>query len=165
MREILFRGKRVDTGEWVEGSLIHQTKFYGDPVDCYHILYDGEFHADYYGSAEVIPETVGQFTGLFDKNGKMIFEGDILRTRRYETYRKELKGYYGYDSEGYPQRVPGYEGSAEYCYSCQVDCFASVKFNPRQGFYLDGASVYVDAICNEVVGNIHDNPELLEAKK
>lgn len=123
MREILFRGKRVDNGEWVEGSLIHQTKFYGDPVDCYHILYDGEFHADYYGSAEVIPETVGQFTGLLDKNGKKIFEGDIMRNAG---------------------------NVVEFC---------------SDGFCINGDSPLAFWTKTEIIGNIHDNPEVLEVKK
>ena len=70
-RENLYRGKRVDTGEWVEGSLIGNDVIVGKIV---------EFEEDYFCTEfwyKVDPETVGQFTGMTDKKGKKLFEGDV----------------------------------------------------------------------------------------
>ena len=152
MREILFRGKRPDNGEWACGFLV---KMFG----AYHIIDEGDENTSY----EVIPETVGQYTGLKDKNGNKIFEGDIIKTRKSGTKIEKLKGYYGYDSEGYPKKIPGYGGISEYRYSCEIDCYAKVEYNQANCcFYLDGGDKFFGAMCNEVFGNIHDNPELLE---
>ncbi len=126
MREILFRGKSLDkSGAWVEGSLIHRTDFYGDPCDDYFILYGGEFDCDYYDADRVDMETVGQFTGLTDKNGKKIFEGDVIDWDELEW--------------GCPHRE-----LVEWNYS---------QLSIRQDDWGEWC---------EVIGNIHDNPELLE---
>lgn len=131
MREILFRGKRVDNGEWAEGQYYKRTHYYGDySVKRYIIASTEDLDYDqvleYY---EVIPETLGQFTGLLDKNGKKIFEGDIVKLdNSLDTKQKNFE----------------------------------VKFTYGQ-FYIgiNKPVAYVRDSC-EVIGNIHDNPELLE---
>lgn len=133
MREILFRGKIVRTGEWVCGGIVHQTDHYGEPVDRYYII-DGTETQDYdigY-EYEVDPKTVGQYTGLTDKNGKRIFEGDILS---FETMRGTISFTVYYDEE---------------CGVWQPFGDSYCGFDPKDV---------------EVIGNIHDNPELLEDKR
>ena len=128
MREILFRGKRTDNGEWVYGNYVK-----GCVEDFAYIVEFGnkELCRNY---VEVIPETVGQYTGLCDKNGKKIFEGDIIR-EQYAEYMHE-------------------DFYIEYVKSCT--CFHAIYIPTRQikfSFYHGGG---------EVIGNIHDNPELLK---
>lgn len=134
MREILFRGQTRRKGEkvrmdgtpvesnWVYGGIFqgpNRSVIYGyDPIEK-HVVYS---------------ETVGQFTGLTDKTGKKIFEGDIVQCIRTMCDEKQMVGHIVYD-----------------------DCCFSVKENktPNQPA-MD--------LCDdfEVIGNIHDNPELLE---
>lgn len=144
MREILFRGKRKDNGEWVEGYLIR------DEICNTHIPYIGYlFDAGHdVDISEVIHETVGQFTGLTDKNGKKIFEGDVLPIEdeiiavvifRDGCFRLEEYGLSGaWTESGFDECGGGWD---------IIEC------SP-----IDWYSTY----DMEVIDNIHDNPELLE---
>lgn len=150
MREILFRGKRIDNGEWVEGHY-HYSNWYLPPsmkiVDTtYHILPIG--HGD---SHKVDPQTVGQFTGLTDKNGKRIFEGDIVKAVIVRdlgggTENREETGIIGYDKIGMIGLIAKYAGTIP----VWSDFF--------QELTLSGC---INDFWFEVIGNIHDNLELL----
>lgn len=126
MREILFRGKRKDNGKWVEG---HYGEYYSgkENVSCISISKETISVSLCY---DVIPETVGQYTGLTDKNGVKIFEGDIC-------------WFYGGD---YYSGL--WEQNAIVAITDMTD--------DEQTHYLKNAEY-----C-EVIGNIYDNPELIE---
>ncbi len=124
MREILFRGKLKQNnrsnrkGDWVYG--------------CFVAMHDGGKKIPHiYGYGEVVPETVGQYTGLTDKNGTKIFEGDILEVQL--------------GCAGTLTEVIEYEGGG----------FVR-NYGERRKPYLQGGRL------SEVIGNIHDNPELLK---
>lgn len=136
MREILFRGKRLDNGEWVYGLLCRVGDTYANirRMDT-EVLYS------------VLTNTIGQFTGLTDKNGKKIFEGDILKIiHKYQS--------------------PFDDDTKEY-----TDITTDVVFFDDEGLCFSyGKSPFLCVVDNvtaeyEVIGNIHDNPEMLEVTK
>lgn len=130
MREILFRGKAKIGGFWFEGAYVPENKIiigyfevrgHGpneDLTDCKCVIH------------KVLPKTIGQYTGLTDKNGKRIFEGDIL---------KSFDALY---------TVDWIEESA---------MFYLKPINVSEGYDFDT----INSTCYEIIGNIHDNPELL----
>lgn len=148
MREILFKAKQIDNGEWIEGSLIDLDI---DSGYCYIV--------QPYKKASILPiiflitdrmklvdpETLCQFTGLCDKNGKKIWENDIIKYHFGEIYAPIKYGYY-------------------------QNCFDSQK-TEHVGFYVDWTGdkclrkdlgYWIDMVYAMPVGNIFDNPELLQ---
>lgn len=140
----LYRAKRVDTGEWVEGSLVTGVFFrLGQEIpymfcpnladyDCF------EDFSEENGIFEVEPSTICQCTGLRDKNGKLIWENDICDRK-----------------EQYPEIIKycGGDWTLDYSYASYREsgvCYCNL------GFYTE------ERKCIEVIGNIFDNPELLE---
>lgn len=156
MREILFRGKRTDDYEWIEGSLC--TTIPSDE-DFYTISYF-DFEG-YYIEEKVIPETVGQYTGLTDKNGKKIFEGDIIRysdSGEYEMYLESLECPEEYDGINFKNMWT----INEVVYGIAIN-YPAFDLN-RHDWEVNGLSNLSESGCYfyEVIGNIHDNPELLK---
>lgn len=139
MREIIFRGKRIDNGKWVEGYLLSyedgRARICERGTDIF--CYERDDSIIQTVAHEVIPETVGQFTGLTDKNGVRIFEGDICQIKNHRLiddtpFVVEWEGFV-YNGWTWRDLVDDSEDS-----------------------FTNGAA----KVC-EVIGNIHDNPELL----
>lgn len=149
MRDIIFRGKRLDNGEWVEGDYFR--KYIYDRYDdgsLHHLIgwqvtdNDGEKFNDY---EDVDPDTVGQYTGMKDKNGKKIFEGDI-----FKDYSGIVRSIF---------RVPGGLAFEDNPVSFGYDHRAPVY--PYSSIAEMQNASWLSKYC-EVVGNIHDNPDLLK---
>ena len=164
MREILFRGKREHTGEWVFGSLIHRDNYCCilPPEGVMHPMYepylDPEF-GTFDGSAIPIdPNTVGQFTGLLDKKGERIFEGDIVR------WTVEKQRIIGFQSYYYPGHYFGALLVVRWLPAGFMLCPTNDKDPaiPNTASKVDNYSFWNHQRGLEIVGNIHDNPELLE---
>lgn len=130
-REVLFRGKRVDNGEWIEG-------FFAKSGDKTFILIDNDIAVGYVAMKEVIAETSGQYTGLTDKNGTKIFEGDIIECDWFNAmvkieHRKHLIIF----------------DRASFCGEWRIG-------NNKYNNFLH------DTFNRKIIGNIYDNPELME---
>ena len=148
MREILFRGKRVDNGEWVIGDGIHYPKSQNWKGTCW---IDG-MHERANDWVQVIPETVGQYTGLTDKNGTKIFEGDILKGFRYPFFREEDAAY------NYFAEVVWFDNSPAFGLLTFKNPESTVRgISHGNADYMED----FDSEMWEVIGNIHDYPELL----
>ena len=141
MREILFKAKRKDNGEWVYGDILHD--------------YDNEPRAirDYCGSNPIAPETVCQYTGLKDKNGKLIWENDIVRIQfdnddcpfPNKDIKKRIGKVFFSDFRASWSFAMGRNGSK----CLNNDLFKYVQNGNRV----------------EIIGNIFDNPELLKGSE
>ena len=145
MREILFRGKRIDNCEWVEGWY-EMYPFWRLPLKE-SIIPSEEAKDGYYEHVEVDPSTVGQYTGLKDKNGNRIWEWDILRIYKIAD---GLGGYYNPPLD-YPVNVVVKWDLCAWMWETICEDKRYISFP--------------DAWCHyecEVIGNIHDNKELLE---
>lgn len=136
MREILFKAKRLDNGDWVEGDLIHyksgETAILKTPFSMH-----GYEATEIANRIRVDPKTVCQYTGLKDKNGKKIWENDVIKIDK-------------------PSHIGVYvvkyvEGGFQYA-----------NLNENYSFCFDDTEYYMHPCDCEVIGNIFDNPELLE---
>ena len=136
MRKIKFRGKRVDDGEWVYGNIY--TEQHSEIVYIVtYIMPDELFDTEI---TEVIPETVGQFTGLQDKNGKDIYEGDIV----------DMCIDYGGDGINEPNTVDEFNGEVIYCQSC---CSFGIQSETNDN---DITVPLLEDVDIEIIGNIHE---------
>ena len=165
MREILFRGKRKDNGEWIEGFAIFADNkaFILNNAKVEFIKGYNENRLNFV-LIEVIPETVGQYTGLTDKNGKKIFEGDIIRYADLDDYNCYLESI---DNPEVYDKI--YLGNiwkiGEVVYGIKVG-YPAFDLN-KHNFETNGLSELSESGQHfyEVIGNTHDNPELLEVKE
>lgn len=171
MRKILFRGKRLDNGEWIQGflALLGDDYYIAPDINAYTSMGGrGKGRCMLFGHYyQVLPETVGRYTGLTDKNGKKVFERDIVCLLDITVgeivlecgafgigFRKQID--YDYLASEIVS-ITGCNNTPEFCYNDNYVSLYELYWNYNEE--NDNISVI------EVIGNIHDNPELLEVTK
>ena len=147
MREILFRGKHIATGAWEYGFYVHIPNMRGEDK---HLIQTLDEDGDMGLIHSVNPATVGQCTGLTDKNGKRIFEGDILQFGG----RRLMVWWNGEAFQWQAKTVAGYD-------------YIPYEVSDTDWTNVDLGVIYSEIpilgkMTTEVIGNIHDHPELLE---
>lgn len=147
MREVKFRGKRVGGNSWVYGYLYKHNSV--NPIHQTCVIFDDAGRdIPFSGKYDVIPETVGQFTGLKSKNGKEIYEGDILELKFHNAYIERISW------RGKPDAIGvvfwGYQGFRLRCKG---------EDDSRYANFTD-----VSLKHSKIIGNIYENSELLEVK-
>lgn len=148
MREILFRGKRVDSGEWVEGYYLCQKNNYIGTKHYIYVFGDKEYneYCDEDSRYEVDPATVDEYTGLQDKNGNKIFEGDIVKIPTESPMIAKVICPIG---DGVLYEI------------IKADDRIYHKLRLRSSDFNVSEYEFYEK-CIEVIGNIFDNTELLE---
>lgn len=152
MREILFKAKRKDNGEWVEGYLF-------ETQENSYIAYNGQFDDDLFLSPSNIfirvdKNTICQYTGLIDKNGNKIWEYDIV-VHTYTTYKNDASSYPPFRSEDKKKNyVIKWDSTASYC---------GYRYHNKRNIFPLKKGTIING-DDEVIGNIFDNAELLEGQ-
>lgn len=192
MREILFRGKRIDNGEWVYGHYGEYIRF-EKPISAISIPSDDSFMGNL--CYDVDPTTVGEFSSLYDRKNKEIFEGDILEFQDHNgTWRASVeftRGVFGLNVYN-PVQIKNPDGwkekhnkvksrwwATEWGYEEYGTAFTYRKPLSQKSVFTGNVKDYKDSELNllsktyghgkyyviaEVIGNIYDNPEILKGE-